>query len=40
MPMWWPASLLVSGDRDLLDLGEVDGIHVQTPAQACAGLGI
>lgn len=34
------ASLLVSGDRDLLDLAEVDGIHVQTPAQACAGFGI
>jgi uncharacterized protein len=34
------ASLLVSGDRDLLDLGKVDGLHVQTPAQACAGLGI
>lgn len=34
------ASLLVSGDLDLLDLGEVGGIQMVTPAAACAGLQI
>lgn len=34
------ASLLVSGDCDLLDLAAVKGIAIVTPAQACAGLGI
>lgn len=34
------ADLLVSGDRDLLDLVAVEGIAVVTPAEACAGLGI
>lgn len=34
------ATLVVSGDRDLLDLGQVEGIAVLTPAMACAELGI
>ena len=29
------AELLVSGDRDLLDLGTVAGVAIVTPAQAC-----
>lgn len=33
------AMLLVSGDRDLLDLGEVGAIRILAPAQACASLG-
>lgn len=35
-----PASHIVSGDLDLLDLGQVEGIPIWTPAQACAALGI
>ena len=34
------ASHLVSGDRDLLDLVEVEGVPIWTPAQACAALQI
>lgn len=34
------ATLLVSGDRDLLDLGAVEGIEVLTPAAACDRLAI
>ncbi len=34
------ADLLVSGDRDLLDLSAVEGIAIVTPAEACVDLGI
>ncbi len=34
------ATLVVSGDRDLLDLGEVEGIAVVPAAQACTVFGI
>ena len=32
------AGLLVSGDRDLLDLGTVAGVPIVTPAQACTRI--
>jgi uncharacterized protein len=32
------AELLISGDRDLLDLAAVDGVAIVTPAQALAQL--
>lgn len=34
------AALVVSGDRDLLDLEQVEGIAVVTPVMACARFGI
>ena len=34
------ATLLVSGDLDLLDLGPVEGIEVLSPGMACARLAI
>lgn len=34
------ASHVVSGDLDLLDLGQVEGILIWTPAQACTALRI